>query len=51
MAPATSDSKGLIGSTDADQDGYTNVEECLNGTSPCEKIDYGNLGNNVDTIS
>ena len=39
------------GSTDADQDGYTNVEECLNGTDPRERVDYRNLGNNVDTIS
>jgi pectate lyase len=39
------------GPQDADGDGYTNVEECLNGTDPREKIDYRNLGNNVDTIS
>lgn len=39
------------GSTDVDGDGYTNVEEYLNGTSPREKINYTNLGNNVDTIS
>ena len=39
------------GSTDVDGDNYTNVEEYLNGTSPREKIDYTNLGNNVDTIS
>jgi len=39
------------GSTDLDQDGYTNVEEYLNGTSPREKIDYRNLGNSIDTIS
>jgi hypothetical protein len=39
------------GSRDADGDGYTNVEEYLNGTSPRQKIDYTNLGNNVDTIS
>jgi pectate lyase len=39
------------GSTDADHDGYTNVEEYLNGTNPRERIDYRNLGNNVDTIS
>jgi pectate lyase len=36
---------------DADGDGYTNVEEFLNGTDPQEKVDYTNLGNNVDTIS
>lgn len=38
-------------SIDADGDGYTNVEEFLNGTNPQEKIDYTNLGNNIDTIS
>ncbi len=39
------------GAQDADKDGYTNVEEFLNGTNPKEYIDYRNLGNNVDTIS
>ena len=39
------------GSIDSDNDGYTNVEEYLNGTGPRQKIDYTNLGNNVDTIS
>jgi pectate lyase len=39
------------GAKDADGDGYTNVEEWLNGTNPREKIDYSNLDNNVDTIS
>jgi pectate lyase len=39
------------GPTDSDRDGYTNVEEFLNGTDPQEKVDYRNLGNNVDTIS
>jgi pectate lyase len=39
------------GSADSDGDGYTNVEEYLNGTNPREKIDYTNLGNNVDEIS
>jgi pectate lyase len=39
------------GRTDADKDGYTNVEEFLNGTNPREFIDYINLGNNIDTIS
>jgi pectate lyase len=38
-------------SQDADQDGYTNIEEYLNGTDPTEKVDYTNFGNNVDTIS
>jgi len=39
------------GALDSDGDGYTNVEEFLNGTNPNEKINYRNLGNNVDTIS
>jgi pectate lyase len=39
------------GADDADRDGYTNVEEFLNGTSPREFIDYTRLANNVDTIS
>ena len=39
------------GPLDKDQDGYSNVEEFLNGTDPNEFIDYRNLGNNVDTIS
>jgi hypothetical protein len=39
------------GPGDTDGDGYTNVEEFLNGTDPQERIDYTNLGNNVDTIS
>lgn len=36
---------------DSDGDGYTNVEEFLNGTNPTEKINYRNLGNNIDSIS
>lgn len=39
------------GSIDSDGDGYTNIEEYLNGTDPREKVDYTNLGNNIDTIS
>ena len=39
------------GAMDSDGDVYTNVEEYLNGTNPHEKINYRNLGNNVDTIS
>lgn len=39
------------GSADADKDGYTNVEEFLNGTNPREFLDYKNLDNNNDTIS
>lgn len=39
------------GAMDSDGDIYTNVEEYLNGTNPQEKINYRNLGNNVDLIS
>ncbi|RZM28165.1 MAG: polysaccharide lyase [Pedobacter sp.] len=39
------------GALDSDGDGYTNIEEYLNGTNPQEKVNYRNLGNNVDTIS
>lgn len=39
------------GAKDVDEDGYTNVEEFLNGTDPREFVDYTNLGNNVDEIS
>ncbi len=39
------------GSEDSDNDGYTNIEEYLNGTHPREKVDYTNFANNVDTIS
>ena len=39
------------GALDTDKDGYTNVEEFLNGTVPNKFIDYRNLDNNVDTIS
>lgn len=42
---------GTDGAADLDKDGYTNVEEFLNGTDPREFIDYTNLGNNIDTIS
>jgi hypothetical protein len=38
------------GPADADGDGYTNVEEYLNGTDPRQFVDYRNLGNNVDPI-
>jgi pectate lyase len=39
------------GNIDSDLDGYANVEEYLNATNPREKIDYRNLGNNVDAMS
>lgn len=45
------DDDSADGAGDADADGYTNLEEFLNGTDPREKIDYRNLGNNVDGIS
>ncbi len=38
-------------SVDPDKDGYTNIEEFLNGTDPTKFIDYRDLSNNVDTIS
>lgn len=36
---------------DLDKDGYTNIEEFLNGTDPTEYLNYRNLGNNIDRIS
>ncbi len=33
---------------DADEDGYINVEEFLNGTDPREYVDYTDLNHNVD---
>lgn len=36
---------------DADDDGYTNVEEWLNGTDPTQFIDYRNPENNKNTLS
>ena len=39
------------GTMDTDGDIYTNVEEFLNGTNPQEKINYRNLGNNIDLVS
>ena len=39
------------GSLDGDKDGYTNIEEFLNGTDPRAFIDYRNFDHNVDTIS
>ncbi|MBN1362752.1 MAG: hypothetical protein JW993_19290 [Sedimentisphaerales bacterium] len=39
------------GPLDTDGDGYSNLEEYLNGTDPRERVDYTNLGNNIDTIS
>ena len=39
------------GATDADGDGYTNVEEYLNGTNPRQKVDYREFKNNVNGLS
>jgi len=35
---------------DPDKDGYTNLEEYLNGTDPHEFVDYGDAKNNVNTL-
>jgi hypothetical protein len=35
-------------SEDADGDGYTNIEEYINGTDPNQKVDYTDPKNNVD---
>jgi pectate lyase len=35
---------------DKDRDGYTNVEEWLNGTDPTEFVDYTKPGNNTITL-
>jgi pectate lyase len=35
---------------DKDGDGYTNVEECLNGTDPTKYVDYTKVENNTDTL-
>jgi pectate lyase len=39
------------GAKDQDADGYTNVEEYLNGTDPTIFVDYKKLENNVNTLS
>ena len=39
------------GSVDTDDDGYTNVEEWLNGTDPTQFVDYRNPINNINTLS
>ncbi len=38
------------GPQDKDSDGYTNVEECLNGTDPLVFVDYTKPENNVNTL-
>ena len=35
---------------DKDKDGYTNIEECLNGTDPTEFVDYTLPENNINTL-
>jgi len=37
------------GAKDSDSDGYTNVEEWLNGTDPRQFVDYRKPENNIDT--
>ena len=39
---------GADPSADTDADGYTNIEEFLNGTDPRRAVDYTKLTNNVD---
>jgi hypothetical protein len=39
-----------VASRDDDSDGYTNIEEYLNGTDPTQKIDYRDLKNNVSSL-
>jgi hypothetical protein len=36
---------------DNDHDGYTNLEEYLNGTDPSQFVDYRDPGNNVNTLA
>jgi len=38
------------GAQDADKDGYTNVEEYLNGTDPTVFVDYTKIENNLNTL-
>lgn len=38
------------GADDSDGDGYTNLEEYLNGTSPREFVDYTDPANNINTL-
>jgi pectate lyase len=38
------------GPADQDRDGYTNLEEYLNGTNPTEFVDYTNPSNNIDKL-
>ena len=38
------------GAQDKDKDGYTNVEEYLNGTDPTVFVDYTKPENNINTL-
>jgi len=38
------------GPKDADADGYTNVEEWLNGTDPAQFVDYHKPETNLNTL-
>jgi hypothetical protein len=40
-----------VASKDTDGDGYTTIEEYLNGTDPTVKMDYKDLKNNVDALA
>ncbi|QDV71116.1 hypothetical protein Poly24_48490 [Rosistilla carotiformis] len=39
------------GAKDGDKDGYTNLEEYLNGTNPAVFVDYTNTENNINTLN
>jgi hypothetical protein len=39
-----------LASKDTDGDGYTTVEEYLNGTDPTAKVDYKDLKNNINPL-
>jgi len=39
------------GTADNDKDGYTNLEEYLNGTDPTRFVDYHDAKNNVNTLN
>lgn len=43
-------SDGTDHSADSDQDGYTNIEEFLNGTDPTVFVDYTQAENNISVI-
>lgn len=39
-----------LAAKDTDGDGYTTIEEFLNGTDPNEKVDYKDLKNNINSL-